>query len=137
MNLSFIRYNLAALIMLASLNIYSQQVLPLYGGKIPNSKPAPNTESSEINEDSVLIVSNVSRPTLTVFLPEGSKATGEAIIVIPGGGYHILAAGHEGVDVAKRFSEMGVAAFVLKYRIPDTTWMVNIETGPMEDAQRA
>lgn len=136
MNLSINRYILS-LTLLVAVHSQAQETLPLYPGKIPNSKPAPNTESAAYNEDSILIVSNVSQPTLGVYLPEPSKATGEAIIVIPGGGYHILAAGHEGVDVAKRFSEMGFAAFVLKYRIPDTTWMVNTETGPMEDAQRA
>ena len=136
MNLSFTRCILPLLI-LFTINAAAQETLPLYSGKIPNSKPVPNTESSAINEDSILIVSNVSQPTLTVFLPDAGKATGEAIIVVPGGGYKILAAGHEGVDVAKRFADMGIAAFVLKYRIPDTAWMINPETGPIEDAQRA
>jgi acetyl esterase/lipase len=48
-----------------------------------------------------------------------------------------VAAGHEGADVAKKLNEMGITAFVLKYRIPDTTWMVNPEIGPIQDAQRA
>jgi acetyl esterase/lipase len=137
MNLSFMRYQLIGVITLLVVNTYAQEVLPLYPGKIPNSKPAPDIESPATNADNVLIVSNVSRPTLTVFLPDPSKATGEAIIIIPGGGYHILAAGHEGMDVAKRFNEFGIAAFVLKYRIPDTTWMIRKENGPIEDAQRA
>jgi acetyl esterase/lipase len=137
MNLSFMRYQLMAVITLLAVNTYAQEVLPLYAGKIPNSKPSPDTESEATNADSILIVSNVSRPSLTVFLPDPAKATGEAIIVIPGGGYHILAAGHEGVDVARRFNEFGIATFVLKYRIPDTTWMIRKETGPIQDAQRA
>jgi len=135
MNLSFINCKLIVL-SLITLNSFSQQVLPLYASAIPNSKPAPNTESSTTN-DGIFVVSNVSKPTLTVYLPEKSKATGEAIIVVPGGGYHIVAAGHEGSDVAKKLNEMGIAAFVLKYRIPDTTWMVHPEIGPIQDAQRA
>jgi acetyl esterase/lipase len=135
MNLSFINSNLIILILLA-FNSYSQQVLPLYPNGIPNSKPVPDTESSATN-DGIVIVSNVSRPSLTVYLPDKSTSTGEAIIVVPGGGYHILAAGHEGVDIAKHLNERGIAAFVLKYRIPDTTWMIKPETGPIQDAQRA
>jgi acetyl esterase/lipase len=135
MNLSFISYKLIVLSLL-SLNAFSQEVLPLYPDGIPNSKPVADAESSAVN-DGILIVSNVTKPSLTVYLPEKSIATGEAIIVVPGGGYHILAAGHEGVDVATRLNEMGIAAFVLKYRIPDNTWMDHPEIGPIQDAQRA
>ena len=48
-----------------------------------------------------------------------------------------MAAGHEGADVARRFNEMGVAAFVLKYRVPNDKTMVNKEIGPLQDARRA
>ena len=135
MNLSFIKGKLVAL-SLITLNSYSQQVMPLYPSGIPNAKPAPNTESSSTN-DGILVIGNVSQPTLIVYLPAESKATGEAIIVVPGGGYHIVAAGHEGVDVAKKLNDMGITAFVLKYRMPDTTWMVDPSIGPVQDAQRA
>lgn len=135
MNLSLINCKLIVL-SLITLNSFSQQVLPLYPSTIPNSKPAANTESSTTN-DGIFVISNVSQPTLTVYLPEKAKATGEAIIVVPGGGYHIVAAGHEGSDVANALNEMGIAAFVLKYRIPDTTWMIDPKTGPIQDAQRA
>ena len=135
MNLSFINCKLIFLSLL-TINSYSQEVLSLYPSSIPNSKPAPDTETSDTTEG-ILVISNVSKPTLTVYLPESSKATGEAIIVVPGGGYHIVAAGHEGADVAKRFNEMGIAAFVLKYRIPDSALMVDPSIGPIQDAQRA
>ncbi len=135
MNLSFINCKLIVLSLL-TINSYSQEVLPLYPSSIPNSKPAPDTESSDTTEG-ILVISNVSKPTLTIYLPESSKATGEAIIVVPGGGYHIVAAGHEGSDVAKRLNEMGIAAFVLKYRMPDTAWMADPSIGPIQDAQRA
>ncbi|MEI6561486.1 MAG: hypothetical protein WCO68_05295 [Verrucomicrobiota bacterium] len=55
-------------------------------------------------------------PTLTPYLPDPAKATGAAMIVCPGGGYRMLAA-HEGEGYAKWFSENGIAAFVLKYRL--------------------
>src|SRR5215211_3334876 len=90
MNLSLINCKLIAL-SLITLDSFSQQVLPLYPSGIPNSKRVPDTESSTYN-DGIFVISNVSNPTLTVYLPDRSKATGEAIIVVPGGGYHIVAA---------------------------------------------
>lgn len=114
----------------------SQTVIPLYKDSIPNSKKAVNQEQSTTDEKGIQRISNVSHPTLTIYLPQG-KTTGAAVIICPGGGYRILAASHEGHDVAKRFNEMGVAAFVLKYRIPDDRTMINKEIGPLQDAQRA
>jgi len=120
------------------LTSFSQTIIPLYKDSIPNSKPSPNEESSTYEgENKILIVHNVSRPSLTVFLPPKEKASGTAIIICPGGGYSILAASHEGYDVAKKLNEIGVAAFVLKYRIPDDKTMLNKEIGPLQDAQRA
>src|SRR2546430_13212379 len=105
----------------------SQTVIPLYKDSIPNSKPGPDEEKSEAS--GILRISKVSRPSLTVYLPPKEKATGAGVIVIPGGGYTIVAAGHEGIDVAKRFNDMGVAAFVLKYRLPSDATMINKEIG--------
>jgi acetyl esterase/lipase len=116
----------------------AQESIPLYNGTIPNSKPVKNEETSEIDREShILIISKVTQPTLAIFLPPKEKANGTAIVICPGGGYSIVAAGHEGYDVAKKFNEWGIAAFVLKYRIPDDHSMVNKEIGPLQDAQRA
>src|SRR5688572_27560748 len=65
-------------------------------------------------------VRNVSRATLTPFLPDPAKANGAAVIVAPGGGFRILSMGNEGWEVAKALNERGVAAFVLKYRLMPT-----------------
>src|SRR4051812_45840009 len=65
-------------------------------------------------------VRNVSRATLTPFLPDPAKATGAAVIVAPGGGFRILSMGNEGWEVAQALNERGVAAFVLKYRLMPT-----------------
>src|SRR5688572_6139970 len=65
-------------------------------------------------------VRNVSRATLTPFLPDPAKATGAAVIVAPGGGFRILSMGNEGWEVAKALNDRGVAAFVLKYRLQPT-----------------
>jgi acetyl esterase/lipase len=115
----------------------AQTVFPLYPDSIPNSRSVADEEQSETDQHGILRISKVSRPTLTAYLPAKEKANGTAVIVVPGGGYRILAASHEGSDVAKRFNEMGVAAFVLKYRLPNNVTMVNKEIGPVQDAQRA
>src|SRR6185295_18557825 len=65
-------------------------------------------------------VRNVSRATLTPFLPDPAKATGAAVIVAPGGAFRILSMGNEGWEVAQALNERGVAAFVLKYRLQPT-----------------
>ena len=114
----------------------AQQVIPLYEGAIPNSKEVKDEEKSETS-DHILIISKISRPTLSIFLAPKEKANGTAVIVFPGGGYWVNAAGHEGIDVAKKMNEWGVTAFVLKYRIPDDHTMQDKEIGPLQDAQRA
>jgi acetyl esterase/lipase len=63
------------------------------------------------------VVRNVSQPTLTAFLPDSSVATGTAVIVCPGGGFHFLSMASEGLQVARWLAAHGVAAFVLKYRL--------------------
>jgi acetyl esterase/lipase len=117
----------------------AQIIIPLYNyDSIPNSKPVKNAEKSEYDKEyGILIISKITRPTLTAFLPPKEKANGAAVLICPGGGYTIVAAGHEGYDIAKRLNEFGVAAFVLKYRLPDDSAMVNKEIGPLQDAQRA
>jgi acetyl esterase/lipase len=107
-------------------------VLPLYSGSIPDSKP------SRVQEDNTNgRVSNVVQPTLTVYLPAREKANGTSVIICPGGGYGMLAIGHEGHDVAKRLNEMGVAAFVLKYRLPNGQSQPDPSIAPLLDAQQA
>lgn len=115
----------------------AQTVIPLYPDSIPNSKPVPDEERSETSDNGRVTISKVSRPALTVYMPPKEKANGAAVIVVPGGGYRVEASTHEGSDVAKRFNEMGVAAFVLKYRLPSDVTMINKEIGPVQDAQRA
>ena len=109
--------------------------MPLYADSIPNSRMTTDEETSSNN--GVLIISKVSRPTLTAYLPPKERSSGTAVIICPGGGYGVLAAAHEGSDVAKAFVKQGVAAFVLKYRIPDDATMRNKEIGPLQDAQQA
>jgi acetyl esterase/lipase len=115
----------------------AQSVIPLYPDSIPNSKPVPDEEKSDTSTSGRIMISKISRPTLTVYLSPKEKANGSAVIVIPGGGYQKVAAVHEGSEVANRFNDMGVTAFVLKYRLPSDVTMANKEIGPIQDAQRA
>lgn len=126
-----------ALVSLCTGSLKAQTTFSLYKKNIPNSIESPDEEKSEINKDGILIISKISRPAITVYLPPAEKANGTAVIICPGGGYGVEAAGHEGADVAKKFNEFGVTAFVLKYRIPDSKTMINKEIGPLQDGQQA
>lgn len=120
-----------------SINSYAQTIISLYHDTIPNSKPYKDEERISYDRDSNLIIHDISRPTITAFLPTGNERNRAAVLICPGGGYWVTASKHEGWDVAKRFNEMGIAAFVLKYRMPDEKTMVNTSIGPLQDAQRA
>jgi acetyl esterase/lipase len=111
-------------------------VLPLYSGSIPDSKPSQVQEASTV-ENGRPTIANVVQPTLTVFMPDRAKATGTSVIICPGGGYARLAIDHEGYEVARRLNEMGVAAFVLKYRLPNDRSQPDKSIAPLLDAQQA
>lgn len=110
-------------------------VLPLYNGEIPNSKPTGSTEKV-VNKDIVLI-SDVQEPNIAVYLPSKRMATGQAVIICPGGGYWVLAYDLEGTDIAHYLNSIGVAGIVLKYRLPTYGNCVVPHKAPLMDAQRA
>ena len=115
----------------------AQQVIPLYSGKIPNSKISINKEQITANALVDTVTRNVSIPTLTIFLPLKNLSKGSAVIICPGGGYGGLLTKREGTDVARTFAKLGVAAFVLKYRLPDDRIMEDKSIGPLQDALQA
>ena len=116
---------------------YSQEVVRLWpDGAIPNAVAGVQlTEKSEVG-DGILRISNVSVPTITAYLPPAGQATGAAVMICPGGGYSILASGHEGEDIARWLNGMGVAGFVLKYRLPNEKIMTNPHEVPLMDAMQ-
>jgi acetyl esterase/lipase len=123
----------------AHMNASAQTVVPLYSGTIPNSK-ASSEKEMDVTTDGILRISHITQPTLTIFTPKldnGPKSGRSAVIVCPGGGYWIVAAGHEGSEVAQRLADSGFVALVLKYRLPDDSIMVDKSIGPLQDAQRA
>ena len=110
-------------------------IIKLYPDKIPNEIAGPDTETKA--DDGIPRISNISRPTLTIYLPSKEKATGAAVVICPGGGYGINAYKHEGTDVAELLVAKGIAAFILKYRLPSDKIMKDKSIGPLQDAQQA
>lgn len=79
-------------------------------------------------------LTNVTRPTLTIYRPD--RPNGTAVVICPGGGYHILAMDLEGEEVARWLNSIGVTGFVLKYRVPARKDQPR-HLAPLQDAQRA
>ena len=126
--------------LMISVNLIAQETFPLYPGAIPGAIDKPDAETNNTLENGVVIVGKISRPTISVYKGEDVRGrTGKqtAIIIFPGGGYVINALKHEGHDVAKWLAAQGITAFVVKYRIPDTAYMTNPSTAPLQDAQQA
>src|SRR5436190_9379367 len=95
-----------------------QKVIPLYDGPPPGSESWNwNEAENDNNSWQTKVVFNVTKPTLTVFVPEAGKANGTAVIIAPGGGFLALSINSEGLDVAKWLVQKGVTCFVLKYRL--------------------
>lgn len=110
----------------------AQELVNLYPGAIPNAKLTTVQETYTSG-----LFRNVTKPTLDVYLPDKAAASGAAVVIIPGGGYGVVVYQGEGVNTAKEFVKNGVAAFVLKYRLPNDSIMVDKTIGPLQDAQQA
>ncbi len=120
----------------------SHTTLPVWPNVVPgaSTNPAPETDTTTpkdhlVADKPVIRLGNVSAPTLTLYQPT-TKNTGAAIVVFPGGAYHILAIDLEGTEVCDWLTSEGINCILLKYRVP--------ESGPypkssaaLQDAQRA
>jgi acetyl esterase/lipase len=93
------------------------QTVNIWPGVAPGSENWTQKEKMAENTPVGTVVFNVVTPTLTIYLPPPTKATGTGIIIAPGGAFVALAIDLEGHDVAHWLQERGIAAFVLKYRI--------------------
>lgn len=110
----------------------AQEIINIYPAAIPGSITSNKTETKEGG-----LFRNVTNPTLEAYLPEKEIASGTAVIICPGGSYAVLVYDGEGVSMAKAFQQKGIAAFVLKYRLPDNALMQDKSVGPLQDAQQA
>ena len=108
----------------------------------PGATPNPPAEAdTTISKDNLIAgkplirLGNVSNPTITLYQPT-TKPTGAAIVVFPGGGYHILAIDLEGTEVCDWLTSSGIACIILKYRVPDSGPYPK-SSAALQDAQRA
>jgi acetyl esterase/lipase len=116
--------------------------LPIWPNGAPGATPNPGPEIDTTTAKDNLIagkplirLGNVSTPTLTLYTPKGTN-TGAAIVVFPGGGYHILAMDLEGTEVCDWLESVGVTCVLLKYRVPDSGPYPKYSSA-LQDAQRA
>ncbi|WP_228238381.1 alpha/beta hydrolase [Allomuricauda sp. M10] len=124
------------LLLVFSMGLHAQDtIIQLWNDKIPNQ--LESTEKERRVKTDYSAVFNVQNPTIEGYLPSGRSATGEAVLIFPGGSYRELVIGWEGLDVAKALSAKGIAAFVVKYRLPISTSLVEQQNVPLQDAQRA
>ncbi len=117
-------------------------VLDVWPGQAPGENKPVGEETIRPEKSPVgpiKIMSNVSKPTLTVFRPAKDKDSGAAVLICPGGGYNILAWDLEGEEVAAWLNTIGVTGILLKYRVPRRPDQAKDKPpiGPLQDAQRA
>lgn len=123
--------------------------LPIWPGAVPDAQPVPGPEYATTVKHLVagspwVWVSNVSRPTMTVYSPK-AKNTGVAVVVFPGGGFEGLAIDLEGTEVCDWLTSRGITCVLLKYRVPSLPYDWHCKCRPnglakstlaLEDAQR-
>jgi acetyl esterase/lipase len=117
------------LIFISLCTVDAQKIIKLWEGAPPTSN---EIMTAEVVREGKTSISNVSVPELEIYLPVKEKATGMAVVICPGGSYIGLAYEHEGLMVARWLNDEGIAAFILKYRMPNKHKEV-----PLDDAQQA
>jgi len=116
------------------------KAIPLWPNGAPGSegKTTPELGKPEGPERNFTNITNVHNPSILPYLPPKEKATGVAVIVLPGGGHRNLAIAHEGYNIGEWLADRGIAAFVVKYRLarePGSTYKIEVEA--LADTQRA
>lgn len=116
--------------------------VPIWPHGAPDAQPAPGPEfdtttakDNLVAGQPVIRLGNVSTPTLTLYAPKG-KSSGAAVVVFPGGGYHILAIDLEGTEACQWLNDAGIICILLKYRVPDSGPYPK-SSAALQDAQRA
>ena len=142
MKLSFARF-LAVTFLATAFAYAAPEALALWSGAAPGEKGGLPTEADTskpgeglVSGQPLIRLGNVSSPTLTVFPAPADKANGAAVLVCPGGGYHILAMDLEGTEVCEWLNSIGVTAVLLKYRVPAREGLPK-HASALQDAQRA
>ncbi len=110
-------------------------IIPLWESEIPNYLDAGIQE--QVDTGDIIRISKIQNPHIEVFLPAKSNAIGTGVVIFPGGGYMMLAYDWEGTDIAKMLNAKGIAAFVVKNRLPDEETSKVRHLSPILDARRA
>lgn len=131
------RIGLLALLTWTGMACAQAPEIRLWPGKAPGTEKWTLPETVTSGPGGGRIVTNVSDPTLTVYLPDPARATGTAVIIAPGGGLRLLGMGNDGEPVASWLNSKGIAAFVLKYRTLQMTPERQAPSGPPPGAPGA
>jgi acetyl esterase/lipase len=142
-NIPSIAFWIASLFVSSAAIAAEPLVIDLWPGKPPGELPVRGAEKTFIHTSPLYgtnsLITNVTKPTLTVYLPPRDRNTGTAMVICPGGGYWDLYWVLEGEQVAAWLNSQGMAGIILKYRVPRPPGVPESETpvGPQLDAQRA
>ncbi|NII09081.1 alpha/beta hydrolase [Oleiagrimonas sp. C23AA] len=123
--------------------------IPIWPGTPPDAQAVPGPEKMAVSKGTVggkpyTWITNVTRPTMTVYRPSGHN-TGAAMVVFPGGGFQILAIDLEGSEICHWLTHNGITCVLLKYRVPGPTYDWHCDCRPhnfqtptlaLDDAQR-
>lgn len=144
LRLHVIRLVAASLLAASGLRAAEPVVVPLWPGPAPGDTGIPGEEMVKIYDSAILkgptkLITNVTKPTLTIYSPPKDWNSGTAMLICPGGGYHNLFWELEGEEVAAWLNAHGMTGIILKYRCPRRAGDVKGEPplGPLIDAQRA
>ncbi len=108
--------------------------MPIWPEAAPDAQPVPGPETVTVSKEllagkPVTAVTNVTRPTMTVFAPKGTN-TGAAVVVIPGGGFQMLAIDLEGTELCDWLTSRGITCVLLKYRVPSKPYVWQCDCRP-------
>jgi acetyl esterase/lipase len=107
---------------------------PIWPETAPDPQPVPGTETVSVSKDPVAGkamagVTNVTQPTMTLYAPRG-RNTGTAVVVVPGGGFQMLAIDLEGTEICDWLTSEGITCVLLKYRVPSTPYVYRCDCRP-------
>jgi acetyl esterase/lipase len=133
MNDARIRISLCFLFFILASSCKAQREIPLYPGNIPNAKGLPLNKTNA----GQTAFTRVAEPALRLYLHAKDSVLRTAVIICAGGGYANVNITREGYRVAEAFNKSGIAAIVLRYRLPDDQTNINKSIAPLQDAQQA